>query len=116
VLRILEMTLTDAVRSQDGPYLVRRVLWNREHAATAWLFVMDNWDALNARFPSNSISRMLEGVRGLAIPQIAPSVFTFFETHEVPQGDKILAQHLERLGVNVALRDREIERFTHSLT
>jgi hypothetical protein len=39
----------------------------------------------------------------------------FFETHEVPQGDKILAQHLERLEVNVALRQRESERLARRL-
>ena len=39
-------------------------------------------------------------------PTVADDVFAFFETHEVPQGDKQLAQHLERLEVNVALRAR----------
>jgi len=39
----------------------------------------------------------------------------FFETHEVPQGDKILAQHLERLEVNLALRAREATRLPQSL-
>ena len=37
-------------------------------------------------------------------PDVADTVFRFFEDHEVPQGDKTLAQHLERLEVNVALR------------
>ncbi len=116
VARVLQLCLTDDIRSQDAPYLIRRVLWNREHAGEAWVFVMENWDALNARFPSNSIVRMLEGIRALSMPQVAPSVFTFFEDHDVPQGDRQLAQHLERLEVNVALRNRETARFTHALT
>jgi hypothetical protein len=33
----------------------------------------------------------------------------------VPQGDKILAQHLERLEVNVALRARESEALAEEL-
>ena len=100
-------------------YLLRRSLGNRNHGRTAWQFVQDNWDAINERFPSNSIVRLLEGVRGLSWPETADSVFAFFETHDVPQGDKTLAQHLERLEVNVALRAREAtalaEHLSHGL-
>ena len=66
-------------------------------------------------FGSNSIARLLEGVRSLSAPAVAPEVFVFFEDHEVPQGDKILAQHLERLEVNVALRAREAEALATEL-
>jgi hypothetical protein len=50
---------------------------------------------------------MLEGIRSLSQPQIADDVFAFFSEQQVPQGDRVLAQHLERLQVNVALRQRE---------
>ena len=59
---------------------------------------------------------MLSGIRTLSDPAIAPDVFVFFEEHEVPQGDKTLAQHLERLEVNVALRQRASEVLSHHLT
>ena len=65
---------------------------------------------------SNSIARLLEGIRGLSQPAVADSVFAFFADHEVPQGDKTLAQHLERLEVNVALRAREAGRLADRLT
>ncbi len=113
--RVLTMSLTDEVRTQNAPYLLRRALTNRNHGGLAWFFVQNEWDTINERFPSNSIVRMLEGVRSLSTPDIAPTVFAFFETHEVPQGDKILAQHLERLEVNQALRARETEPLTHHL-
>jgi puromycin-sensitive aminopeptidase len=114
--RTLEMSISDAVRTQNGPYLLRRAMGNRAHGIRAWKFVVDHWDAINERFPSNSIVRMLEGVRSLHEPSVAETVFQFFETHEVPQGDKTLAQHLERLEVNVALRQREADAFASSLT
>jgi puromycin-sensitive aminopeptidase len=113
--RFLRMSITDEVRTQNAPYLLRRALSNRDQGALAWLFVQSEWDTLNSRFPSNSIVRMLEGVRSLSSPDVAPEVFVFFETHEVPQGDKTLAQHLERLEVNVALRAREADRLAHHL-
>ncbi len=108
--QVLAMSITDEVRTQNAPYLIRRALTNRSHGALAWWFVQDEWDTINERFPTNSIARLLEGIRSLSRPDVAPEVFVFFETHEVPQGDKILAQHLERLEVNVALRDRESAR------
>jgi len=114
--RLLAMSITDRVRTQNAPYLLRRALTNRTGGKLAWFFVQDEWDTINERFPSNSIARMLEGIRSLSEPDIAPEVFVFFETHEVPQGDKILAQHLERLEVNVALRSRETENLVHHLS
>jgi puromycin-sensitive aminopeptidase len=85
---------------------VRRVLANRTQGPRAWTFVSTEWATLNDRYPSNSIARMLEGVRALDRPEVATLVFAFFEHHEVPQGDRIVAQHLERLEVNLALRAR----------
>lgn len=113
--RLLPMTLTDEIRTQNAPLLLRRALSNRDAGEIAWFFVSSEWEAITTRLPSNSIARLLEGIRGLSIPGVAAEVMSFFETHEVPQGDKILAQHLERLEVNLALRQRESERLAHSL-
>jgi hypothetical protein len=113
--RLLAMTVTDEVRTQNAALLLRRALVNRDQGVQAWDFLVEHWDTLNSRLPSNSIARMLEGVRSLSSPDVASRVFAFFEDHEVPQGDKILAQHLERLEVNVALRSRESDALADEL-
>jgi puromycin-sensitive aminopeptidase len=113
--RLLAMSITDAVRTQNAPMVLRRALTNRDHGELAWFFVAAEWDTINSRFPSNSIARLLEGVRSLTKPSTAREVLTFFETHEVPQGDRILAQHLERLEVGVALRQREQDQLSDEL-
>ena len=115
IARLVRMTLTDEVRSQNAPLLLRRALSNRDAGEIAWFFVSSEWEAITTRLPSNSIARFLEGIRGLSKLGTAAEVMAFFETHEVPQGDKILAQHLERLEVNVALRQRESERLARRL-
>jgi puromycin-sensitive aminopeptidase len=115
IARLVRMTLTDEVRSQNAPLLLRRALSNRDAGEIAWFFVSSEWEAITTRLPSNSIARFLEGIRGLSRSGTAAEVMAFFETHEVPQGDKILAQHLERLEVNVALRQRESERLARRL-
>ena len=48
-------------------------------------------------------------------PEIADEVLAFFEEHEVPQGALTLSQILERLRINVALRERESERLAAAL-
>jgi len=115
IARLVRMTLTDEVRSQNAPLLLRRALSNRDAGEIAWFFVSSEWEAITTRLPSNSIARFLEGIRGLSRSGTAAEVMAFFETHEVPQGDKILAQHLERLEVTVALRQRESERLARRL-
>jgi puromycin-sensitive aminopeptidase len=101
---LLDLSLTE-VRTQNAPFLLGRALTNRTHGALAWEFVRKNWPTLLERFPSSTIVRMVEGAKWLI--DVAPDVEGFFAEHPVPQGTKTLAQHLERLRINVALRDRE---------
>jgi puromycin-sensitive aminopeptidase len=116
VMAIVEETRGGQVRSQDGAYLIGRALTNRHAGARVWTFVTGHWDELNEIFPSNSIVRMLGGITALDQPELAASVTDFLSEQEVPQGAKQLAQHLERLRVNVMLREREAERFRSALT
>jgi puromycin-sensitive aminopeptidase len=104
--RVVAMCVDGTVRTQNAPYLLRRAMANRTQGDRAWSFVSTHWATINDLFPSNSIARMVEGVRHLDHPEVASLVFAFFEANEVPQGDRIVAQHLERLEVNLALRAR----------
>ena len=110
VRSILEGTLDNSVRTQDGPYLIRRALTNRHAGPDAWDFLTSRWDDLAATFPSNSLSRMLEGVTALDRVELAAEVRDFMAANPVPQGAKQVAQHLERLDINVDLRERESDR------
>jgi len=114
--KTLEMTLDGRVRTQDAPYLLAVCLRNRDQGHLAWEFVKNNWDKINEAFPSNSIVRMLSGITALSKSDQAGDVLAFFEDHEVPQGQLTLQQTLEKLQVNVALRDREADSFAQSLT
>jgi hypothetical protein len=104
--RLLDASISE-VRTQNAPYLLRVALANRTHGGIAWDFLAEHWDEINARFPSNGIPRMLEGIVVMSDPEVANRVQAFFREHAVPQGTKIVAQHLERQRVHVALRERE---------
>ena len=108
VRTILEGTLDGSVRTQDGPYLVRRALLNRRCGSEAWDFLSAHWDRLLDIFPTNySLARMLEGATALDQADLAARIHAFMAEHPLPQGAKQVAQHLERLNINVALRTRE---------
>ena len=112
MLRFLDMCLSDQVRTQNAPLVLRRALTNKAQGAVAWQFIVENWSALTTRLPSNSIARMCEGIRSLPAAEV-DEVVAFFESHPVPQGERIIAQHCEKLRVNAALFARENHRFSH---
>jgi puromycin-sensitive aminopeptidase len=114
--RLLDMSLTEAVRTQDAAFVLRRAMLNREHGPEAWRYVRDNWEAVNERLPSMTIVRMAEGVRAMSTPELARDVEAFFAEHPLPQAAKTLSQHLEAMRVNVGLREREAERIAAALT
>ncbi len=113
--RTCELTLTDRVRSQNAPFLLSRCMRNRDHGEQAWHFVARNWTALNERFPSTSIIRMVEGIRMLMRPEQASEVSAFFSERGVPQAAKTLQQLIERQQINTTFRERESGPLSASL-
>ncbi|MBI3743720.1 MAG: M1 family metallopeptidase [Chloroflexi bacterium] len=113
--RSLAMCLNGEIRTQDAPFQMAYAMMNHDHGVAAWRFVRDNWKVCNEKFPSNTIPRMLSGVRALSKPEVASEVLAFFKEHEVPQGRLMVEQHLEKLQVNVAFRQREASRLAEAL-
>ncbi len=103
---LLAAIVSGEVRTQDGPYLIRRALTNQVAGGRVWSFVASNWNLLTARFPSNSVARMLEGIVSLDTSGQVTTVADFLAAHPVPQGSRQVAQHLERQRINTAFRIR----------
>ncbi len=112
--RMLALATTE-MRTQDAPYVLGRALANRRAGAQVWEYIRRNWRSVNERFPSNSIVRMLGGLAAVTDATLAGDVRAFFADHDVPQGAKSLEQHLERMQVGVALREREAGALAESL-
>jgi len=113
--RTLALTL-DEIRSQNAPFVVFHLLHNREVNERTWAWVKREWPRIIERFPDNTIPRLLGGVVTLSTPELQADVEAFVSAHPVPQAAKTVEQHLERLRVNVALRQREAERIAQHLT
>ncbi len=102
---VLGLTATE-VRTQNAPYLLRRAIAHPTLGERAWEFVAANWAVLTARFPSNSLPRMLEGIRSITGRTTATSVEAFLADAELPSGDRQVGQHVERMWVTVAAAER----------
>jgi puromycin-sensitive aminopeptidase len=109
--RVLALAASDAVRTQNAPFVLQRALRHPEHGPVAWRFVRDHWDGLVARFPANLVPRMLEGITWLVDDRCAADVPPFLSDHVVPEGEQIIAQHLERQALHRRLWEREHDRF-----
>ncbi len=103
--RTMEMTLGNEVRTQNAPYLLESLLMNPACRYEAWEFMRRNWGAICERFPDAALPRMCEGV--VALLDREAEVREFFSVHKVRIGERLIEQHLERLRVAVALRERE---------
>ncbi|MFZ6005087.1 MAG: M1 family metallopeptidase [Actinomycetota bacterium] len=114
--QVLALALTSEVRTQNAPFLIGACVANRDNGAIAWRVVHEHWDEMNERFPSNSIVRMLQGIRAISDPALAADVEAFLSEHPVPQAKQTLLQHLERMRVTVALADRERARLADVVT
>ena len=106
-LRAFDLAMTE-VRTQNAPFVLQLLVANRTTGPTVWQRITEEWDALVAKFPSNILPRMLDGVRGLCTPpELADQVTAFVESHPLPTGGRTVEQILERLAVSVAFGQRE---------
>ncbi len=114
--RTCELAMSDAVKTQNAPFLLRALIANRYHGTAAWEFVQAHWDEANDRFPANTIVRMVDAVKLLTAPGAVEEAARFFGEHPIEQATQTLEQVLERQRVNAALRMREQEAFATFLS
>lgn len=102
---LITMALDGTIRSQNAPFVLAQALMHRVHGPAAWQRIENAWDEILELFPSNTIVRMLTGIRWLTDPETSAQVSAFFADRPLPQGQKQLDQHLERLAVNASFRE-----------
>ena len=112
--RTFDLAMSE-VRTQNAPFVIQSLVANRKTGPAIWHRVTGEWDTMVAKFPSNIMPRMLDGVRVLCNPpSLAAEVTEFVEHHPLPAGGKSVEQILERLAVNVAFAEREGSRLATS--
>ena len=113
--RYLELLETDEVRSQNLAFAYRAALRNPAHVRHAWTAVRDGWERIRARLPFNANHRLVEGITSITDPVLADEVEQFLADHPVPEATTLIAQHVERMRVQVAVHQREAGQVASSL-
>jgi puromycin-sensitive aminopeptidase len=109
---VQEMCMSE-IRTQDAPYVIMRMLLNRFVRGVTWDFVVTRFDEITARFPRNSLPRLLHGITGLdevgpegATP-LADSAREFVAEHPFDGVQKLIDQQVELLDIGIAFIRRE---------
>jgi puromycin-sensitive aminopeptidase len=115
VLRAVELALGDEVRAQNAPFLLQRALRHRAHGRRAWETVRDRWERVESKIARTLLPRMLEGITWLVDDESVEDVPAFLAAHPIPEGARVIAQHLERQRVHRRLVERDAGRFAAAL-
>lgn len=111
----IALTLSGKIRSQDAPFILAGIIGTEHAGEAAWDFLRDNWEKIVATFPDNAVPRMVAACSALDTRELEAEVVEFFTTHKVKEGEMAVAQMMERLSVNVGLREQETPKLSSYL-
>jgi aminopeptidase N len=104
---LIEAILSGFVRSQDAAWVSGEMLADRPSGEYAWRQIRTRWPEVTSKMPSMTLSRLIEGIPTLSKPEVAGDITAFFAETPVPGAERALSQQLERLQVNVRLREAQ---------
>ena len=113
--RYLDLLGTDGVRTQNLAFAYRAALRNIHHDHLAWAAVRSRWDAIRSRLPFNANHRLVEGITEITDAELAADVESWLAEHPIPEAASLIAQHVERMRVQVAVHGREAGRIAGAL-
>jgi|AGTN01.3.fsa_nt_gi Aminopeptidase N len=114
--RTIDLCLSDAVRNQDAPSLMATILGNDAGSRAAWEFIKTRFPEMTQRYPELATVKMCGALSALDTPELEAEVVSFFAATKVKAGDMAVAQMLERLRINVLMRERETSKLTALLS
>ena len=107
IQRAVDLALEDSVPMQDFSSYLGVLLGNRHTREAAWKLIQTRWEAVRKKADSPMILRRLVEALG-ALPDRAhlAQVEAFLSEHPIDGAKQAVAQTLERLRMDVALRER----------
>src|SRR5439155_1467792 len=107
VPRSVELALSDAVRMQDFATYMGTLLANRAARELAWNVIRQRWAEVRKKADSPMLlRRLIEALGALPERRHLEEVQAFLDAHPVEGAKQAIAQTLERLRMDVALRER----------
>jgi len=103
----VQLSLTDVVRMQDFPSYMATLLGNRATREPAWGLIQEKWTDVRKKADSPMLlRRLVEALGALPERRHLKEVEAFLAAHPIEGARQAIAQTLERLRMDVALRER----------
>ncbi len=116
----IELSLTDAVQMQDVTSYIGTLLGNRAAREGAWKLLQHRWDEVRKKADSPMLlRRLVEGLGTLPERRHLGEIEAFLASHPIEGAKQAIAQTLERLRMDVTLRERlmpEVSRWLKKAT
>ena len=107
VPQALALSLTDTVRMQDFASYLGTLLQNRATREGAWKLIQERWEDVRKKADSPMLlRRLVEALGALPDRPHLSEVEAFLAAHPIEGARQATAQTLERLRMDVALRER----------
>jgi puromycin-sensitive aminopeptidase len=107
VERAVELALSDDVPMQDFTSYLGVLMANRATREQAWRLVRTRFDVVRAKADSPMLlRRLVEGLAALPERRHLDEITAFLVSHPIDGAKQAIAQTLERLRMDVALRER----------
>ena len=107
VEKTLQYAISSAVRSQDAPLLLARVLQNPAAEKQAWEFIQSHWTQITNEGGPFSSSAIVEAAGTFCDSGMHDELRDFFSTHKAPAAERTLKQSLERINYCVDLKSHQ---------
>lgn len=111
----IKLALSGELRVQDAAYFLASLLGNEQGAQATWDAIKANWDKINQMWPAPSVAAIFGYLSSLDSVEQEADVKAFFASHAVKGGQMKLTQGLEKLRINVLLRQTVDGKLTQHL-
>ena len=98
----------DEIRTQNAPYTLAQCMGHPTSGWRAWQCVRDRWSDIVERFPTNSVPRMVGGIRNLWDPDVVSDVTGFFAGRDIRGGERTVSQYLDVIGAQQHIRSAQL--------
>jgi len=107
--RTLELVLTDKVKTQDAPHVVRDLIKTTAGRDLGWSFVKQNWKVMETKYPVHLFPRIVNGAESFVSAEQSADLEKFLAEHPIKTGRRVSAKMIERVRKNVKLNERNAE-------
>lgn len=105
--RVLQLAVSDQVRSQDAPHMIARELENSKNQNASWAWVKAHWPEVEKKITMSSGAEIVSATRTFCDPGQRDDVQQFFTQHKVPSAERTLKQAGERVNACINYRNQQ---------